>query len=286
MSVYQSTDKLIKKEIMRAGEFSTKPTELSTCHILVENLQCLDMTIQQIKDDLHSAIIDENADKVITIGDACSAVDRLLERAIQTMSLGEQSLVTVEVPLDDLENKTVVLSIRITLKKAELFKPIWEWSTQEKYNTALKYKQKGVELFKGKRYVDAFHKFSKACKILITLEPIEDKEPILQKVTELKYILYNNMAECQLIRENYEHVLTLCNKILIKEENNVKAIYRRGVAHAGLRNFEQAANDLKTVITLEPKNKVALEKYNIYNEKWHQSVQGYENMVRKMFKVK
>ncbi|XP_014218338.1 FK506-binding protein-like [Copidosoma floridanum] len=285
MSDYQSMDKLVKKKVILAGKFSNKPTELSTCHIHVQNPQCSNMTVQQIKAELRSEIVDEDAHKSITIGNACSIIDRLIERAIQRMSLKEQSLVTLMVPLSSEKKETIVISVQITLEKAEIYKPIWEWSPQEKHDTAFKCKEKGVELFKANLHVDAFYKFSQACKILITLEPIEEEGLIMKNITELKYILYNNMAECQLIRKNYEHVLTLCNKVLNKDTNNVKAIYRRGVAYAGLKNFEQASNDLKMVITLEPKNKLALEKYNIYSEKWRVSVQGYESIVRKMFKV-
>ena len=282
-SIWESVDKKVKKEIMKEGIFSKKPTELSVCNIYVNNPQLMGLSITKVKEDLHSEIIDEASKKVIVIGEAVSQVDREIERAIQTMSLQEQSLITVNI--EDKDIQPTVLSLEVTLESTEFYKPVWEWTPEEKYTRALKCKENGVELFKAKRYVDAFYRFSKACKLLITLQPIEEVgDPIIKKIVELKYILYNNMAECQLLRENNEHVITLCNKVLDKDKNNVKALYRRGVAYGGLKDFEKASNDLKNVITLEPKDKKAQEKYNDYNEKWRASVQGYENIVRKMFK--
>lgn len=291
MTVWESANKLIRKEILQPGVFSDKPSELTVCTVHVQNFSSTDLTYKQIKDELHSDIIQDNGSKTLVIGEACSEVDRYLEIAIQMMCLDERSLVTVQIPVNHSKSTTAKISLEITLEDIQYYKPIWEWTAEEKYNCALKYKKKGVELFKMSRPVDAFHKFSKACKILITLEPMEtdNKEDhykqLCNNITDLKYILYNNMAECQLIRKNYEHVVTLCSKVLNKDLNNVKALYRRGVAYGNLKDYEKAIGDLKIVISLKPDDKKARENFNFFNEKWCASVQNYENMVRKMFKT-
>ncbi|KAJ8670343.1 hypothetical protein QAD02_001602 [Eretmocerus hayati] len=292
---WESADKLIKKRILDHGIFSNKPTEKSVCHVYVTNPQSSKLSLEQMKNDLHSDIIAESTDKVIVIGEACSVVDRLIERAIETMSVQERSVLTLQVPLDSSKSETVLLSIEIELSSVEFYKRIWEWTPQEKYDTALMYKEKGVELFKSTRHVDAFHKWSRACKILITLEPLEEvsegekkvliTEPLLKQILDLKLILYNNMAECQLLRENYDHVITLGNKVLNKDTRNVKALYRIGLAHGGLKNYEEATNSMKTILTYQPKNMKAQEKFELYNDKWQASVQGYKNLVQRMFKT-
>ncbi|XP_058808982.1 FK506-binding protein-like [Phymastichus coffea] len=286
MTTWESSDKLIKKEIIQKGSFSQKPTEMSACNVYIDNLKSVNLSVEQIKNYLHSEIIEAAGIQVIVIGHACSTVDRCIERAVQTMSLNEQSLTTIKVIPNDLAMEKIILTLELTLKSCEFYKPIWLWTEEEKYENAMKYKLKGVELFKAKRIVDAFYRFSKACKILITLEPLEDiDKPLEYKIVELKHILYNNMAECQLIRKNYDNAIALCCKVLAKEENNVKALYRRGVAYGNLRNYKKAIDDLKIVVYLEPNNSRALEKFNYYNEQWRSSVHAYEDMVRKMFKV-
>ena len=163
--------------------------------------------------------------------------------------------------------------------------PIWKWSVEEKYENALSYKEKGIQFFNSERYVDAFQMFSKACKILITLEPISSSDTQMKDICELRLKLYNNMAECHLRRKNYEHVITLCSKVLLKSPNNVKALYRRGIAYGNLKDFEKAVNDLKIVIALEPRNLKAQEHYKDFSDKLRKSIEGYESIVRKMFKV-
>lgn len=285
MTTWESADGLVKKKILNAGIFSNKPTELSVCSIIINDTHLVELPIEEIK-DLRSEIVHGASKQTIIIGQACSRVDRYLERAIQTMSLNEQSLITVQIPLDDQETKIAELALDITLEAVKFHKPIWEWTPEEKYESALKYKGQGVELFKAKVYIDAFHKFSKACKILITLEPInEENKPIFKNICQLKYTLYNNMAECHLIRQNYRHTITLCDKVLSKEENNVKALYRRGVAYGNLKDYEKAVNDLKTVINSAPKDKKAQEKFIVFNEQWKISIQEYKSIVRKMFKI-
>jgi tetratricopeptide (TPR) repeat protein len=286
MNFWESADQMVKKEIFCKRGFSKKPIELSVCQIYVENPRSLNFLLKQIKEDLHSEIVDEGSKKNIIIGEACSRIDKYIERAIQTMSLREQSFISVKIPLDNQAINFDVLSLEISLEAVQFYKPIWEWSPEEKYKIALKYKENGVELFKSKRQEDAFHRFSKACKILITLKPLDGDEVVLKNARDLRHILYNNMAECHLIKKNYNHVLTLCSKILIKDEHNVKALYRRGVAYGNLKDYENAINDLKIVIFLKPQNTKAQEQFNIYNQQWQASIQGYESIVRKMFKTK
>lgn len=92
------------------------------------------------------------------------------------------------------------------------------------------------------------------------------------------------MAGCQLTRKNYEHTISLCTKVLDKENNNVKALYRRGVAYGSLRDLEHAVADLEAAVTLEPHNHVAKEQFVIYNTKLQEANQKFEDMLRRMFK--
>ncbi|XP_072755798.1 peptidyl-prolyl cis-trans isomerase FKBP4 [Anoplolepis gracilipes] len=206
------------------------------------------------------------------------------------MNIHERSLVTITIPAKQSEVNSEFLTVKfeITLIKCERNKPIWEWNAEEKYEIALRYKERGVELFKDSRITDAFYKFSKACKILITLEPIANLEldkQLESNINGLRLALYNNMAMCHLSRKNYEHTITLCNKVLCKDKNNVKALYRRGMAYGYMNNNEKAVADLKEILTLEPNNNAAKEQFNIYNTRLQESIQRSNDMVRRMFKT-
>ena len=287
MITWESKDGLVKKEILVPGYFSDKPTESSVCTVIINNPQINNASIQEsvnkIRDELHSEIINDQEKKDIIIGKGCSIVDRLLERAIQTMSLCEKSLINLTVPFDDSQN-VITITMEITLDNAIFHKPIWNWTVKEKYEASLRFKLQGIELFKANRYFDAFHRFSKACKFIISLVPLEENEELACKLKELKVMLYNNMAECQLLKQNHEHVITLCNKVLSTDGRNIKALYRRGVSHGNLKDFERAIADLKLLLSIDPNNSQAQQKFNYFNEQWQKSVKTYENIVKKMFK--
>ncbi|XP_035734198.1 peptidyl-prolyl cis-trans isomerase FKBP4-like [Vespa mandarinia] len=285
--IWESRDKTIRKEILKKGIFSNKPTECCECQIIIQNVNVTGMNVMDLKNQLQTEILDDT-EKTIRIGDANSEIDRKIERGIQMMMIEENCLFTIYMPALSKEGKKVIVTFNIILKYFKPFKTIWNWTPEEKYEIASKYKEVGVKLFKESRHIDAFHKFSKACKILITLEPIPDLEldkSLEKNINTLRIILYNNLAGCHIIRENYEHVIKLCNKILEKDENNIKALYRRGVAYGKLRNIENAVFDLKKVVTLEPHNAAAKEQFLIYNQKLQEANQKCKDMIKRMFQT-
>lgn len=288
LETWESADKVVKKDVLiKSIEFSKKPTECASCEVVIENIHVDNASVEDLKKTFNSNILDGTIKKILIIGEANCEIDRQIERAIQMMMVFEKSLVTLTISLEGID-QPLTIKFEITLNKVQPYKPIWEWTPEEKYSIALKYKESGVCLFKESRWVDAFHKFSKACKILITLEPISDLEldtKLESDINNLRLVLYNNMAGCQLNRKNYEYTIDLCTKILNKDGSNVKALYRRGVAHGNLRDLEKAVDDLKTVVTLEPQNRTAKEQYLLYNAKLQEANQKFEKMVRRMFKT-
>lgn len=286
---WESPDKSIKKNVLKPGMFSKKPTECSTCNITIQKINVTGISKDDLKEKYYTEILNDECEKTLIIGEASAEIDKKIERAIQMMNIFEKSHVTITMKQSKDSDKPVTVEFDITLTECKRHKPIWEWSPEEKYNVALKYKEKGVELFKDSRIVDAFHKFSRACKILITMEPIPDpdlelSEQLESNINDLRLALYNNMATCQLSQNNYEHTVTLCSKILDKDKNNVKALYRRGVAYGSMKDNEKAVADLKVALKLEPNNHTVKEHFAIYNARLQESVQRSNDMVKKMFK--
>nr|XP_034177074.1 peptidyl-prolyl cis-trans isomerase FKBP62-like [Osmia lignaria] len=284
LQTWESLDKIVRKEVAKSGHFSKKPTECSKCEISIGTVNVVNASVEDLKKEFKSEILDGSSRKTLIIGEANCEIDRQIERAIQMMNVFEMSLITVLPSLC----KPITITVETIMNKIEPYKPIWEWTPEEKYSIALKYKKMGVHLFKECRYVDAFHRFSKACKILITLEPIHDLEldtKLESDINNLRLVLYNNMAGCQLNCKNYEHTISLCTKVLNKENNNVKALYRRGVAHGNLNDVERAVNDLKIATALEPHNSAIKEQFLIYNKKLQEANQKFEYTIRRMFKT-
>ncbi|XP_050464897.1 peptidyl-prolyl cis-trans isomerase FKBP4-like [Cataglyphis hispanica] len=287
---WESADKSIGKIVLKPAVYTKKATEHSMCNVLVDKLDVKGASNKDLIEKYHTDILNSEGEKVLIIGEASAEIDRKIENAIQMMNIHERSLVTITMPAiqSEINSESIIVKFQITLIKCERNKPIWELNAEEKYEIALKYKERGIELFKDLRITDAFYKFSRACKILITLEPIPDLEldkQLESNINNLRLMLYNNMAMCHLNRKNYEHTITLCTKILDKDKNNVKALYRRGVAYGNMKNNEKAVADIKEVLTLEPNNNAAKEKFNIYNDRLQESVQRSNDMIKRMFKT-
>lgn len=95
-------------------------------------------------------------------------------------------------------------------------------------------KLQGVELFDQKRPRDAFFKFGKALKYLILIDDKDNsRDPVLlRNKDELMTTLRNNLAGCHFSSSsnNWDAIISLCDKVLFRDVHNVKALYRRGCA--------------------------------------------------------
>lgn len=280
--VSKSPTCVVEKEIITEGIFSRlKPTERSVCRIKISDVNYSESSTD---DQLFPSeyLKQYSSERTIIIGDASARIDECIERVVGTMFKGERSLTRIT----ESSCENVFADFKIELVDYEARKPIWDWTAKEKYEVALNYKVSGVALYKSVRIVEAFFKFSKACKILITLEPIDDhetEETLRKDIDNLRKVLYNNMAECHLIRGSYERAIKLCDKVLAREENNVKALYRRAVANENLKDYETALADMERVGDLEPRNSAARERLVLYRSKVAEAKKRYDNIVRKMF---
>lgn len=136
----------------------------------------------------------------------------------------------------------------------------------------------GNKLFNERRYIDAFHRFSKAVKLVII---INDEE--LTANHDLYPTLCNNMAACQLHFRNYDYVVDLCKKVLSRAPDNVKSLTRRMDAYVGLRDFERAHADATKILELHPSDEYTKKKLEFINKKLAEQHVRYVKMVKQMF---
>ncbi|RZF47527.1 hypothetical protein LSTR_LSTR009063 [Laodelphax striatellus] len=269
---WQSRDKRIVKDILKSGEYQMeRPKEGSVCTIKVQMMNETEETEKQSY--FQSAIVCEEFDGKMVIGDADTEFDRAVEKVLQLMDKGEVSKITVKLDTIDCSACAYVTLIDFTVSQST-----YAWSKEKKMEVALRYKERGVELFKAGRVLDAYLRFGKAVKLLITLGTDQDD------VKPLYLTLCNNMAWCQLARSQLEHALTLCNKVLEKEPDNVKALMRRAEAFTWLKDTENAVNDLAKVTQLEPRNTVAHERLVTMKNRLALETVRYNNTIKKMFR--
>ena len=295
----------IYKKIITPGtsRISEKPIEGSKCRLKIENVTRTYTVEDEDVRDLPSVLINQNtqiltgeAEVTMVIGEVDNDCDKQVERAVQLMKDNEHAYITItvrDIKAQGYPEHAELITFEATLLSHERFKPIWEWTPEEKYDIAMKYKVMGVSLVKDKemkapRFKDAFYRFSRACKILITLEPIDDlglDDTLKSNIELLRLKLYNNMSVCQGKQHNYYHVIELCNKVLAKRDKEVQALLRRGYAYGELKDYERAVADFNTLLTIEPLNRLAKNNLIQYNSLLRQVNQHCNEMVKRMFKM-
>ncbi|NXF88909.1 TTC9A protein, partial [Eubucco bourcierii] len=137
---------------------------------------------------------------------------------------------------------------------------------------ALDFKSEGAQCYKDKKFREAIGKYHrallelKALLLLLSQEPPGQRPPAAtaaaaglseeqrQAVEAIEVDCYNSLAACLLQAElvNYERVKEYCLKVLQKEGENFKALYRSGVAFYHLGDFNKALYYLKEARSRQP----------------------------------
>lgn len=270
LKVWESPDGKIRKVVVNAGEAGLKPYENSSCKI---NIFDCDVDVAKDYFGVRDVIVGEND----------SEFGRLLDKCLQTMNKNEEANVTFK--LNNLD-----VNFTLHLIDYELKGFIYEWDAKQKYQLALHHKEIGNRLFKN-RYVDASHRFGKALKILCSIPIAVESSPKIidtvevSDIEQLKSNLYNNLASCYLKNGSNETVIELCSKVLLNDPNNVKALYRTGIAWCNENDYEKAKEYLQKVLDLEPDNTAAKEKFAYVNMKYQEAQAKVNAIIKKMFSL-
>nr|CAG4650315.1 EOG090X09NR [Sida crystallina] len=136
----------------------------------------------------------------------------------------------------------------------------WQMNESEKLEALPKLKEQGNQLYKDGKIGDAAKAYSQGLGIieqLLLREKPGDEEWTQLDSKKIPFLL--NYSQCQLILGNYYDVIEQCSQVLQRQPENVKALYRRGLAHVKVWNPTEAENDLKRVIDLDSSLKTAVK---------------------------
>lgn len=143
-------------------------------------------------------------------------------------------------------------------------------SAQQKYvfDASIQLKSDGNRLHGLKQYADAAEKYTRA---LENLKMHTDDES-----TKLRLSCRSNLASCYLQLNRWEECIDQCNAVLSIENNNRKALYRRGQALLSLKRYIDARQDLHKALQLSPESEKAViqEKLDDLEQKCKQGNQG------------
>lgn len=120
----------------------------------------------------------------------------------------------------------------------------------------------GNRLFKEGKYELAKAKYEKVLRDFNHVNPQDDEEG--KEFLNTRNMLQLNVAACYLKMGECRKSIETCDKVLDANPVHVKALYRRGMAHMELGDFEDAKNDFEKMTKFdtssEPDAKAALQK--------------------------
>merc|ERR1739844_721878 len=164
-----------------------------------------------------------------------------------------------------------------------------DWYPHETFEKLLeviaKIKNAGNHFYKEKNFQKAVQKYKKSCRYIEHLRTCmgsteDDEEDQIRKV-EVPCCL--NIAAAKIAEKKWDDALIECNKVLEIQEDNIKALFRRGQCHLGKRDYDWALIDLNKALEIEPKDKGILQEIAKTKKAKLAYTQKEKQMYSKMF---
>lgn len=135
-----------------------------------------------------------------------------------------------------------------------------------------------------KTAIEHYNKALFSIKILLEDQNLNVGDEYAEKViNEVEIPVSSNLTLCYLKVEDYQNVIKYADKILQVEEDNVKILYRKGMAHTQLMDFEQAKEALMKANKIEPNNKMILEGLKAFKQKKYDYKYKTQQICQKIF---
>jgi Flp pilus assembly protein TadD len=90
-------------------------------------------------------------------------------------------------------------------------------------------------------------------------QPLSQED--ITTVIKIQMDCYNNMAASYIRLSNFTKAVEYAGKVLDKEPENVKALYRRGTSYHRLNELDKAEKDLRVAVSLAPLDKAIRQEY-------------------------
>lgn len=107
-----------------------------------------------------------------------------------------------------------------------------------------------------------------------------DAKDDLQRILPISITIFLNIAATELKLNAYLNAKNACNEVLLRDPNNTKALYRRGQAQVGLKNYDDAIVDFELANRLLPNDKNVCREYQKAKEIWR----NYQNEQKIVYK--
>ncbi|CAB1422345.1 unnamed protein product [Pleuronectes platessa] len=238
----------IVRRIITKGQGYSKPNEGAAVEVTLEG-------------SCEGRVFDERELK-FEIGDGESlGFPAGVEKALMAMEQGEEALFHIK-PKYGFGNAGntkynipdgATLQYKIKLTAFEKAKESWEMNTVEKLEQSAIVKEKGTQYFKDGKYKQASVQYKRIVSWLENESGLSEEDGKQAKALQLAAHL--NLAMCFLKLQEPSQALESCDKSLEIDSSNEKALFRRGEALFGMKEFDMARENFQRFVQLYPVNK-------------------------------
>ncbi|XP_002962267.2 peptidyl-prolyl cis-trans isomerase FKBP42 [Selaginella moellendorffii] len=151
----------------------------------------------------------------------------------------------------------------IGFENAREGRPRAEMTVEERIEAADRRRVDGNDAFKEDKVGEAMQKYEMALAYMGDDFMFQLFGKYKDMANAVKNPCHLNMAACLLRLEQYEEAIGQCNVVLAEDENNVKALFRRGKAQAALGRTDNARADFNKVKALAPNDKAVLKELKL-----------------------
>lgn len=180
-----------------------------------------------------------------------------LDAALLSMKEGEKATVTVAgrrvqaapefgIPKDGMD-----VSYDVHLK-AFTNVTIWNFKGADKIAQGLARKDAGNEFFKAANWTQAEKKYNRALEFLENDHELDQDQKA--ESSKIAVIVHSNLAQLYINLKRYADAQTQCNKALVRDASNTKALFRRAKALRAQDEWKDAIADLTLILETDPSN--------------------------------
>mmetsp|Transcript_102501 Transcript_102501/g.153628 ORF Transcript_102501/g.153628 Transcript_102501/m.153628 type:complete len:407 (+) Transcript_102501:31-1251(+) len=241
--------KEIMKEVITAGSGYKKPSDCSKVSIALKVMHG-DRVVEEFS---------ENEPLRFTVGE--ESVQGGIEKAVQSMCLNENAKFDVNpkwgygsegnaekgIPAD------APLKYEIKLLSLEKEKETYEMDTKEKIEHAKTKKEQGNQFFKAGKLSVACKRYEAGLNAVKYSDSWEDNDK--KEAADLQTVLNLNIAVVKSKLKAWKDVKKHAEEALKLQPQNIKALYRKGIALSGLDDWNEAELVFKKGLEQDPENK-------------------------------
>ncbi|XP_078437287.1 FKBP-type peptidyl-prolyl cis-trans isomerase family protein [Wolffia australiana] len=158
-----------------------------------------------------------------------------------------------------------------------------DMTVEERIEAADRRKQKGNTLFKEEKFEEAMQQYEMAVAYMGDDFMFQLFGKYRDMALAVKNPCHLNTAACLIKLKRYGDAIGQCSIVLAEDENNVKALFRRGKARAELGQTDSAKEDFQKAKKLSPEDKTIIKELRLLAEQERALYQKQKEIYKGIF---